>query len=181
MALTSNTYGPMCALTVLTPIIPGYEDKLRGCLEGFRDTGSPLAKLPRTHFGRWVIVPSFLKDPTEPKEGDLDCSYLLFSSTFDGPLDSYVDELCSQLAREAERIWGCCIGCPESAGRPGLKAYLLHNQIETGLFFSAYPTASLETVKESLHTREQTIAFAARTQGMEPAALRKAFLEELGS
>jgi len=52
-----------------------------------------------------------------------------------------VDELCSELAAEAQEIWGRCIGCPPLSARDELIAYLLHNQIDTTFFASAYPEA----------------------------------------
>jgi hypothetical protein len=179
MPLTSNTSGQMYALTVLTPIAPGREDALRRDLERF-DAERPLAKLRGTHFGRWVIVPNFRAEPGQPKPDDLGCPYLLFTATFDGGLDAYLDELCTKLETEAARIWGACIGAPDPAAGPALKTYLRHNQIDTGLFFSAYPQATVRRVKECLDTRKRTIAFAVRAQGMEPAALQRAFLDEFG-
>lgn len=179
MALTSNTIGNMYALTVLAPIMPGAEDDLRAYLEGLRDAGSPLARLPRTHFGRWVIVPDFVHDPKQRRKDKLGCAYLLFTATFDGPLGSYLDELC-ELDPEAERIWGRCIGAPAPARGPELKAYLLHNQINTGLFFSAYPDASVEQVRQSLDKRAKTIAVAVRGQSMDAASMQQAFLDEFG-
>ena len=94
------------------------------------------------------------------------------------PLDSYLDELSAEMGDEAEQIWGACIGAPRPARGPALKAYLLHNQIQTGLFFSAYPDATVKQVRDSLHDRDRVIAFAVRAQRMDPAELRRAFLEE---
>jgi hypothetical protein len=179
MALTSNVSGRMYALTVLTPIAPGREEGLRRYLEGLHEE-RPLARVPGTHFGRWVIVPHFGVHPG-PREPDASGgSYLLFSATFDGELDDYLDALCTDLADAAAQIWGACIGSPDPPGGAALEAYLRRNQIDTGLFFSAYPDASVERVRECLETRRRTIAFALRAQGMEPAALRSAFLEEFG-
>lgn len=179
--MSANVAGQAYALTVLTPIVPGREHELRAYLEGLRVDQSPLAKLPRTHFGRWVIVEDFTSESEQPKEDHLSCQYLLFTSNFDGDLDSYLDELCERLAPEAKEIWGRCAGCPESAAGPELKAYLLHNQIGTGVFFAAYPTATVSKVKDSLKLRERMIAFATRAQGMEPAELQSAFTAEFPS
>jgi hypothetical protein len=165
---------------VLTPIMPGREDGLRRELERF-DTERPLGKLRGTHFGRCVIVPNFRTDPAQPKPDDLGCHYLLFTATFDGGLDDFLDELCTELEAEAARIWGACIGSPDPVAGPALKAYLSHNQIDTGLFFSAYPQATVRRVKECLDIRKRTIAFVLRAQGMEPAALQHAFLDEFGT
>jgi hypothetical protein len=176
--VSSNQDGQAYALTVLTPIAPGREAELREYLEALSHDSSPLARVPRTHFARWVIVPDWVNDPSQRKDDHLGGQFLLFTSNFDGPLDGYLDDLCEALAAEAPLIWGRCIGCSAEATRAELKAYLLHNQIDTGFFFAAYPHANLERVKRSLRTREQMIGFVLRAQGMEPAELQRAFVEE---
>lgn len=176
--MSPNTLGQMYALTVLTPIAPGAEPALRGYLEGLGEGESPLARLPRTHFGRWVIMQRFVTGRGQRKHEDPGGPFLIFSSTFDGDLDSYLTELTTELGDEAERIWGACIGAPQPARGPALKAYLLHNQIETGLFFSPYPDATVRQVRDSVRDRDRAIAFAVRAQTMEPAERLRAFLEE---
>jgi hypothetical protein len=171
------------AFMAMTPIQPGEERPLADYLRALRDQGpSPLAKLPRTHIGRFVIVPDFHHDPTwkQRKEEHLDLNYLIFTTNHDGDLDSYLDELCEKLAPEAQEIWGRCVGCPQSAKGAELKKYLKHNQIDSGIFFAAYGQATVGRVKKVLREREQTIAFAIRAQGMEPEALQQAFLAEFG-
>ena len=173
-----NKSGQASALMVMTPIIPGCEDGLRADLEKLHNAGSPLARSTRTHFARWVIVPNFVSDPEQPRRDDLNCQYLVFTSNFDGPLGSYLDELCRQLAPEAPRIWGRCIGCPEPAAGAALAAYLLHNKINTGFFVAAYPDATVAEVTRSLGTRAQMIEFAVRAQTMDSVELQRAFIEE---
>ena len=179
LRLDPDRAGQAVALTVMTPIRPGREGELGAYLDGLRQDGSPLTKLPRTHFARWVVVPDFVTDPEQPGNDPLGCQYLLFTSNLDGPLDSYLDELCERLAPEAEEIWGRCIGCPRPAAGPALKAYLLHNRLRTGQFVAAYPGATVAAVKHGLALREQVIAFAQRAQAMSPAELHRAFREEL--
>jgi hypothetical protein len=179
-----NVSGQAYGFMAMTPIQPGEEKPLRDYLHKLRERGpSPLAKLPRTHIGRFVVVPDFHNDPTwkQRSEEHLDLNYLIFTSNFDGPLDSYLDELCEKLAPEAKEIWGRCVGCPDSAKGAALKAYLKHNQIKTGIFFAAYGDATVGTVKQSLRQRDKIVDFAVRSQGLEPEALQKAFLAEFGS
>jgi hypothetical protein len=181
---SSNVSGQAYAFMAMTPVKPGEEGALADYLHGLRGRGpSPLAKLARTHLGRFVIVKDFHNDPTwkQRKEEHLDLPYLVFTSNFDGELDSYLDELCEKLAPEAKEIWGRCVGCPESAKGAALKRYLKHNQIDTGLFFAAYGTATVGTVKQSLAQRDTLIDFAIKAQGLEPEALQQAFLAEFGS
>jgi hypothetical protein len=184
MAGASNVSGQVYAFMAMTPIRPGEEKPLRDYLYALRDRGpSPLAKLPRTHIGRFVVVPDFHNDATwkQRREEHLDLNYLIFTSNFDGGLESYLDELCEKLAPEATEIWGRCVGCPESPQGAALKAYLKHNQIKTGIFFSAYGHATVGTVKRCLRQRDRIVSFAISAQGLEPAALHKAFLAEFGS
>jgi hypothetical protein len=176
--LTSNTVGRMYALTVFTPVIADRIDDLRAFLDGLPPQSSPLQRLEMVHFARWVIVPDFVSDRSQPRPEHLPSPYLLFSATFDGSLDAFLDDLCDKLASEAETIWGCCTGAPAPARGAALQAYLRHNQIQTGLFFAAYPDASVTTVKRALETRSKAFAFAARAQSMEVQALREAFIEE---
>lgn len=174
----SNTSGQATAFMALTPILPGEEPALRSYLEALPRDGSPLARLGGTHFARWVILRDWVNDPSQPRQDRLDCPYLIFTSNFDGPLDPYLDELCAKLAPEAHEIWGRCVGCPPDATGPQLKAYLLHNEIDTGFFVAAYPHATVAQVKAAVAAREQLIAFAVRAQEMGAEDLRRAFVEE---
>jgi hypothetical protein len=177
----SNKNGQAYALTVLTPIVPGEEAALAGYLQALTHDTSPFAKLPRTHFGRWVVVPGLVTAKNQPKPEKLSTQYLLFTSNFDGPRDSYLDDLCEKLAAEAQEIWGRCAGCPKPATGPELKRYLLHNQIRTGFFYAAYPDATVPKVHASIALREKAIALARDGQSMSPAELQQAFTASFGS
>ena len=107
-------------------------------------------------------------------------SYLLFTACFDGPLDSYLDELCHELAAEAPAMWGHCAGAPQPPTGAALKAYLRAHQATTGFFVAAYPQATVGQVRDALAQREHVIAFARSAQAMDPAQLQAAFREQLG-
>jgi hypothetical protein len=169
----SNVAGQAYGFMAMTPILPARLPELRARLEGFSREDSPFAQLPRTHFARWVIVEDWVNDPDQRHDDHLGSPHLVFTSNLDGPLDSYLDELCE--LPEAAEIWGACVGCPPGAQGPGLKAYLLRHQIDTGFFVAAYPDASVATVRASLARRDRLIAFAIAAQGMEPAELQAAF------
>jgi hypothetical protein len=176
-----NVAGHSYALMVLTPIRASEQDALAAYLAALPRDDSPLARLPRTHMARLLIVPEM---PVAPGRRDLEDPlgdpYLLFTSTFDGDLDSYLHELADALAPEADAIWGRCIGCPQPARGAALKAYLGRNQIDSGVVFAAYGDASVARVRGALHKRERLIDLAIRAQDMKPAARRQAFLEEFG-
>ncbi|MEA2266995.1 MAG: hypothetical protein QOE27_2578 [Solirubrobacteraceae bacterium] len=178
---SANRSGQAYGFMALTPIKPGEEDALRAFLEGLRDRGpSPLSRLAATHMGRWVILRNFNWDPfyDQPDPDALSHPALIFSTCFDGDLDPYLDELSEALAPEAPEIWGRCIGCPDPARGPGLKAYLEHNQIDCGFFFAAYGSSTVAEVRASLDQRDRLVAFATRTQGLGSAELHRAFVAE---
>lgn len=181
MNWSSNVSGQAYALTVLTPILPGEEDALQTYLQGLSQKDSPFARLPRVHFGRWVIVENFHSEPEQPKQDNLASQYLLFTTCSDGKRDDHLDELCRELAPEASEIWGRCVGCPDPAEGDALKRYLIHNQIKTGFFAAAYPKARVQDVRRTLDRRERMIDLAVSTQGMDPAELQATVTAELGA
>jgi hypothetical protein len=177
----SDRSGQASAFMAMTPVAPGEEPALRAYLESLPQRDSPLARLERTHFARWVILGDFVDDPAQPHDDDLSTPYLIFTSNFDGPADSYLDELCERLAPEAREIWGRCRGCPDTAAGAELKRYLLEHRIKTGFFVAAYPDATATRVKTSLELRERMIDLAVRSQAMDPGELRAAFDAEIGA
>lgn len=169
----SNSSGQAYAFMAMTPILDGHERELREQLEGLTQQTSPFAALPQTHFARWVIIRDWVNNRTQAHRDHLGCPYLIFTSNLHGPIDGYLDALCD--LRQAQAIWSHCIGCPQPATGAALKAYLLHNQIDTGFFVAAYPDASVEQVRESLVLRERLIAFVVSSQGMDPPTLQSEF------
>jgi hypothetical protein len=177
---STNVVGQTYSLLVLTPIQPSEEDALRAYLEALPRDDSPLARLPRTHLARWLILDDMPVPPGRDLHDPLGGPYLLFTSAFDGDLDSYLDELAERLVPEASEIWGRCIGCPQPAEGAELKAYLGRNQIDCGFAFAAYADASVARIRSALDKRERLIDFVVRAQELEPAQRRAAFLDEFG-
>lgn len=177
-----NVAGRTYSLMIWTPIQPGREDELRALLERF-DTGagSPLAKLPRTHMARWIIVPDLPVPPGTDLADPLGTQFLVFTSNLDGDADSYLRELVELMADEAAQVWSHCVGCPDPAEGMALKAYLHRNQVDSGVAFAAYPSASVAQVRSALDARARLADFAVRAQAMKPGQRRKAFLREFGS
>jgi hypothetical protein len=176
-----NIAGRTYSLMIWTPIQPGREDDLRAHLEGLDKDDSPLAKVPRTHVARWIVVPDMPVAPGTDLRDPLGTQFLLFTSNVDGDVDSYLRELVALIPDEAAQIWGHCIGCPQPAEGAALKAYLHRNQVDSGVAFAAYGNASVAQVRQALDKRAGLIDFVVRAQGMKPDQRRKAFLKEFGS
>lgn len=167
-------------ITILSPIRTEAEAALRQYLEGLRNDGrpSPLSRVGGTHFARWVIVSHFVQDTSQPHDDYLEHRYLLFTSNVDGPAGAYIKRLCRVMLPEARQIWGRCAGCSPSVTEAELAAYLSSCQTKTGLFFSAYPQASVDDVRHCLNTRERMIQFVIKTQALSPSSTRVAFIKE---
>ncbi|MBA3746214.1 MAG: hypothetical protein H0W96_01815 [Solirubrobacterales bacterium] len=179
-----NQSGQASGFLSLTAIMPGETDALREYLQGFRDRGErPLEKVPGTHMARFVIVEKFnCKASYKQRQTEtLACATLAFSSNLDGPIDAYLDRLCTSFAPEAQEIWGRCVGSPATCEGEELKEYLKRNQIDCGFFYAAYGEATVEKVKTSLEQRDRLVAFATGNQGVPAAELQQAFLREFAS
>lgn len=178
---STNIAGTTYSLMIWTPIRPGAEDSLRAYLDGLDKRDSPLAKLPRTHMARWLIVPDMPVPPGTHLRDPLGNQYLLFTSNLDCDADSYLHEVVALMPVEAAEIWSHCVGCPQPAEGVALKAYLHRNQVDSGFAFAAYGDASVAHIRRALDKRARLIDFVVRAQEMTPAQRRAAFLDEFGS
>jgi hypothetical protein len=175
--VSRNVSGQAYALTVLTPILDGHAAELTAHLEALPEgTASPLARVPGTHLGRWVVIDQVKHQGHGQRHRDaLKASRLLFTSNFDGALDPYLESLQTGLGEDADAIWGHCRGYP---GRgPGFAPWLKAHQLESALFFGAYGDQTLEQVHANLDKRTRLIEFALEAQRLPPDDLRSRFLE----
>jgi len=176
--VSRNVSGQAYALTVLTPILDGHAAELTAHLEGLPEgEASPLARVPGTHLGRWVVIDHVkYQGHTQRRRDHLRAARLLFTSNFDGDLDAYLGKLQDGLGEDADAIWGHCRGYP---GRgPGFAPWLKAHQLEAALFFAAYGDRTLEQVRADLAKRQRLIEFALTAQGLEPDELKSRFLRE---
>ena len=179
--MSHNVLGQSYALTVLTPIIAGHEIALRTHLHGLPTAGdSPFARVPRTHFARWVIMPqpAFEGPPMRPDPWK--SQYLIFTSCFDGDLPSYLDDLCRLIGPEVDAVWRHCVAYPGSEDAAAFARYLRHNQIDTEVYFAAYPHATVDQVRASLALKDRLVKFVVATQGATDADLHRRWHEEFG-
>jgi hypothetical protein len=172
-----NTFGQAYGLTVLTPIAEGRESGLARYLNGLEGgDASPLARVPGTHFARWVLIGDVVYEGPG-KRDHLSSGRLLFTSNFDGSVEPYLEALRTGLGEVADRIWGQCSGYPGSGDASAFAGYLRAHQVESSLFFGAYGDRTVQEVTRSLATRRKVIEFALAAQGMPPEALQSAFRE----
>jgi hypothetical protein len=168
--------GQAHSLTVLTAIREGHESALARYLNALEGgPASPLSRVARTHFARWVVLGDVVYEGKGPRD-HLRRGQLLFTSNFDGrDLDSYLESLRSGLGPAADEIWSHCAGYPGSEDAAAFAGYMRKHHVESSLFFAAYGARTVEEVTSSLAARRRVIAFASNSQGMAPAALQAAF------
>lgn len=176
-----NWSGDSYGFLAITPIKAGRSTALRAKLEAFESTVSPLAQLPRTHFGRFVILPDFVDPDLDylPADVDhLDAEYLVFSVCFDGERDSYLDELAAGIPEQAKSIWGECAGV-DASDPADLVRYLRANQIDCGQYFSAYGHTTVQEAKRVLRQRVVMRDLAVRQHTLTPEQLQAEFVERI--
>jgi hypothetical protein len=174
-----NRSGQAYGLTVLTPILEDRVSALAAHLDTFGpQDASPLARVPGTHFARWVIVDDVIYEGGRQRRDALKASRLLFTSNFDGPLDAYLEALRTELADDADALWGHCAGYPGRADGPAFAAYFRAHQVESALFFAAYGDQTVAEVQAKLARRRRLIEFAMAAQGLPAAELQARFQTE---
>ena len=173
-----NRSGQAYGLTVLTPILADHVSPLAAFLDGLPPgDASPLARVPGTHFARWVVIPDVIYEGAGQRRDSLKAPRLLFTSNFDGPLDPYLEALRAGLGEDADAVWGHCAGYPGRGDGAAFAAWMRAHQVDSSLFFGAYGDETVDEVRTNLELRERLMAFALEAQGSEPARLQARFKE----
>lgn len=179
----TNRAGQAYAFLAITPIAAGRDGFLRDVLRRIDEREeSPFARLEQVHFARWVVLDDFHtgEDYHPDDEDHLEVPYLIFSACVDGDRNSFLTDLANELADEAEEVWSHCVGV-DAADPVDLRRYLLHNQIDSGLFYSAYPHTTAPEVRRVTKAQRELRALAVRRHELSPAELQAQFLERLGT
>jgi hypothetical protein len=175
----ADVFGRASALTVLTPVRRGEEERLLDELGGLsRAAESPFRKIDRTHFARLVLVDRIHYTGPPQRPDPLSSAYLLFSCSFDGAVDSYLEEIRTAMSEEADAVWKRCVDYPGSANAVGFRAYFLHNRLPSTSFIGGYGDATVPRIREALALRNRLSRFAAGTGQLAAAELRAAFRRE---
>jgi hypothetical protein len=163
-----NRIGVVYSLTVIAPIAAGREDEARAAIEAL--PADLLARLENLHFSRIHVVSELVfQGPKQRRRDELRASHLVFTSTFDGELEPYLEAL----RPLADRWWQFCVGYPgEDFAR-----WVREHQVDSSLFASAHEDATVPGVLESLALRSRVVDFAIEARGLAPAELQRRFRE----
>jgi hypothetical protein len=163
------------ALTVFTPV-----EREADVLQAYLDALPPdvFARLEMVHLARVHIFHALVHQGPRQKHTDaLRVPQLVFTSTYDGALDDFLDALRARVP-EADAWWGRCPGYPGRDDAGLFRSYVKRHAVRTSLWASALPDASVADVREALALRERVVAFAAAAQGLDAAALHERFRAE---
>jgi hypothetical protein len=154
----------------------GAADELEAYLEALpRGPESPFARLSGCHVARVQLFRALVHQGAKQRRTDtLRHAHLVFTSTIDGDLDPYLDELAAKVP-ECDEWWGRCVGYPGRADVAAFRAFVRARQAPAGLFQSAMPRATVAEVRSALALREQVIDFAVEAQGLDAATLQERF------
>jgi hypothetical protein len=163
-----NRVGVAYSLTVIAPVVAGREQEAREAIEAL--PVDFLARLENLHFSRIHVVSELVfQGPRQRHRDHLKASQLVFTSTFDGELEAYLEAL----RPVADTWWRFCVGYPgEDFAR-----WVREHQVDSALFASAHPEATVPRVLESLALRDRIVDFAIEARGLAPADLQRRFCE----
>jgi hypothetical protein len=180
MAEWRNRTGGVYALTTFASILPGHVDEVQAYLDTMPEgEHSPLARLTQLHLSRVQIFRELVDQPGHAAE-TLDAPQLVFTSSFDGDLDRYIEDLRTKVP-ECDHWWGHCVGYPGRSDAAAFRAYIRGHKIDTQLFANAYHGATVQDVKRALATRERVIDLAVAGQGLDAAELQARFRAEFAA
>lgn len=177
---TGTTYG----LTALFPVkADGHAARLRTLLRSLNDTqiyprGSPLSDVPIVHVARFVIIDRLAYQGLPAKADTLKSHYLLFTCDFDGSsVDALVNAMVSRIPDQVKAIWDHCVGFPGTQSCDQLAAYFERCQLETNLFLTDQPQASVKDILMGLMHQRRFGEFIRQVQRKprSPAALKRGF------
>lgn len=177
-----NVSGQSYGLNAFMPIAPGEAAAVQRHLEDLPvGADSPLARLRQLHCSRLHVLETLVYQgaPQEPEA--LQSAFLIFTASFDGDLDRFLDDICTQLPAEADAIFGRCVSYPGTADAAEFRRYVRHNQVHNHYFLTPYPDSTVGEVREALDVRKRVAEFAAGAQGMDDVTLQQAFGEAFGA
>ena len=153
------------ALTVITEIKPGETGRLRSLLYRINEDVEgndlvPFLKLTTIHFARWVILPE-----VKGNKGEITFpAKLVFSTSFDAPLDNHLRELVNVACIGIDQVYSSCEGYhsqPERM-RANLLDYLQAHMVDYDIFYVGNPGISVSQVHDEAGLRADIEEFLDR-------------------
>jgi hypothetical protein len=165
---------PRC-LTVLVPIRPGEDGRLRAVLRAIGDdingkrlsaaNAHPHIDFVRSrgiHFARFAVL-------NDPDRG-AGRTRLLFASVYDGELDAHLTELIA-ITSNMDAIWARCEGYKDAGG---FAEFIRAHAYEPEAYYIAFRGETAESIKRAIAARRRLQELQDSGGTQRPAALRDA-------
>jgi len=174
----ANVEGKATAITVLSPVKPGWTLWLRALFFAGTHLTSSLEKLQQLsfiHYARWAILERRWPGGDRRRGERLRYRYLLFESNFNGTWDEYIDAFSEVVPTRMKLIWGSSYGFPGPLPVEPFKAYIRKNEFPIEHYYSAYPQATTTEVVSALEVARAHAALSARAEGLGAEELKRAY------
>ena len=182
----SNIAGKTYAMNVITPIrwyATWVNRLIFWAATKFPSTLLGLQTLSLIHYARWVIIPRDKfphLDSSQPRE-NLNYSYMLFFSNFNGSWAQYVDSFTFAIPAGLDQFWKWNVRYPKSVPLTPFHDYIRHNQIDTCHYYTAYPMAASNDVKAAQRVKQNLLAFDQASRDKPPEEFLKDYNRLLNS
>ena len=93
----------------------------------------------------------------------------------------YIDSSVRILTTGMKSYWGGSRAFPGPLPAGPFQAFFRDHEVDLSHYYSAYPDATVTTIRGALDKRARLIDFVVRAQDMSSEQRREAFLEEFGS
>jgi hypothetical protein len=182
----ANESGQVYGLTILSPIIEDQRVDIDHATQFRwyrcnlpRDHTSPFAKVSSTYLARPVILDDVVFVGKPAREEHLKSRYLIFETSFDRDLDTYLKCMATEVPQFVHDIWQHCVGYPGVQNVEAFVAYMKKCQITTTFFFADVNDHTVQQSLEALQTQSTLTHFIERNQGQPPQEIQKLFGEFL--
>jgi hypothetical protein len=170
-----NAYGKAYGLTSLFPIVAGREDDLEAHLASLDPLDSPFGRVQQAHFTRLLVIRDLVyQGPPQVRES-LDHSYLIFTASFDGELDRYLQDVARLVGEEAAEVFSHVVGFPGVADPGAFARWVEPHKRDNGYVLTPWPYATVQDVKEGLRVQNGFGELVEGARGMDDAELQAAF------
>jgi hypothetical protein len=162
------------ALVVLARVRTGEADAARAAIaEHWPAAASPFAHVAGTHLARLQV----LTPPARRLRGRrrTPAEHVLLAADADAPAAAWLERLRTAAAGPLDAVLGHCAFYPGAREPAAFARWIAANRLEVGFSVLGSPGATSADIRAALGLREEVAAFAERTQGLDPAALRAAW------
>ena len=178
----ANKSGEAYGLTVLSPIINGFENDesysacVRDRLQKLPlDQRSPMAGIPETYLARFYVLDDVPYQGSPARVEHLKSKYLVFSSNFHGELEPYLTKMWQNSEPWIRHIWQYCVGFESVQCAQDFIDYIQKCQVNNNLFFNGSTDQSLAEQLKGLYLKQEFSRFVYENQGRSAEQLQDAF------